>query len=365
MKFFYQKIDPEALKKIQQVKNLEKLFNQIMMRLQGNVEQSLQALKQLQQKGFIDKKISLENFTKDLLDKGLIKKNIKTNKVNLSKKGEWHLREQSFLEIFPQLKKGFGGNHQVSSMAGDSFEEVGDLKKFQFGDNFEQIHYTNSLFNAIKRGSFALELEEEDLEIKVREHAASMAIVLMIDISHSMILYGEDRITPAKELAMALTHFITTKFPRDDVRVVLFGDDAVEIDINALSTIAVGPYHTNTQMGLRKARSILSKKKQPYKQIIMITDGKPSMIKLSNGDYYKNSFGLDPEIVSRTLDEAVLCRKKNIFLTTFMITDDPYLKDFIHKLTKISKGKAFYSSIDNLGKFVLEDFINHKKRFLR
>ncbi len=367
MEFVYQKIDPEILKKIRQLKELHNIFNQLMIRLRGDVEKSLEALKGLQRQGYIDEKISLEDFKKDLLKRGIIeeKVNERGRGVSFTKRGEFKLREQVFKEIFQQLKKGFGGDHQVSHLSGSRFEESGQLKAFEFGDEFEQIHYTQSLFNSIKKGSFDLQLEESDLEVNIREESTSMAIVLMIDISHSMILYGEDRITPAKELAMALTHLITTKFPKDDISVILFGDDAIPININELSKISVGPYHTNTQMGLRKARERLSKKKQSYKQIIMITDGKPSMIKLANGKYYKNSFGLDPEIVSRTLDEAILCRKKNIFLTTFMLTDDPYLKNFIHKLTKVSKGKAFYSSVDNLGKFILEDFISNRKRLLR
>ncbi len=370
MEFSYQKIDPEILKKIQALKSLNNLFKELMMRLKGNVEQSLKAMEELKRQGFIDSKISIAEFKKDLVKRGIIKEakdspNSNKGKISLTQKGEFNLRESAFREIFQEMKKGWGGDHQVSHMSGDNFEESGFVKSYEFGDEVKDIHYSASIFNSIKRGSFDLSLEENDLEVNQRESSANTAIVLLIDISHSMVLYGEDRITPAKQLAMALTHLITTKFPKDDISIILFGDDAIPIDINGLSKISVGPYHTNTQMGLRKAREGLNKKKQFYKEIIMITDGKPSMIKLSNGEYYKNSFGLDPEIVKRTLDEAILCRKKGIHLTTFMITDDPYLKNFIEKLTRVSKGKAFYSSLNNLGKFVLQDFMKRKKKFLR
>jgi uncharacterized protein with von Willebrand factor type A (vWA) domain len=184
----------------------------------------------------------------------------------------------------------------------------------------------------------------------------------MIDISHSMILYGEDRITPAKQVAMAFTELILTKYPRDALNVVTFGDTAEEIKIKDLPYLTVGPYHTNTQAGLRMARQILLARKHVNRQIFMITDGKPSMITRPNGTLYKNPMGLDPRIVNRTLDEAVICRKKKIPITTFMVTDDPYLQNFVARLTELNKGRAYFSSVDNLGRFMLWDFVSNRKR---
>jgi uncharacterized protein with von Willebrand factor type A (vWA) domain len=177
-----------------------------------------------------------------------------------------------------------------------------------------------------------------------------------------MILYGEDRITPAKQVAMAFTELILTKFPKDSLNIVLFGDNAQEIQIKDLPYIGVGPYHTNTKAGLQMARQILLRKKSPNKQIFMITDGKPSMIVKGNGRPYKNPIGLDPMIVNRTLDEAVICRKKKITITTFMITDDPYLQEFVRKMTELNRGRAYFASADNLGDYLFWDFMSHRRK---
>lgn len=378
MLFCYQAVDKELLQKLNFLEYLESIFQEAMLKLQGNVDASLDAMEELQKLGYIDKNYNLEEFEKKLIQQGIIKK--KSSQINqagesgvflptkfsLSKLGILKLREHVFKEIFSNYKKSSLGNHPLP-INGNQNSEIGEIKrKFEFGDNLDNIDLNSSLLNnIIQQGNFNLNLEERDLEVYENIFVTNMAIVLLIDISHSMVLYGEDRITPAKKLALSLVHLITTKFPKDDLSVVLFGDDAVEVKLSDVHKIDVGPYHTNTQMGLRKARNILLKKKPINKQIIMITDGKPSMIKLSDDRYYKNSFGLDPEIVSRTLDEAILCRKRNIQMTTFMIADDPTLKQFINKLTKVSKGKAFYSNLDNLGKLVIENFLQNKKKHLR
>jgi uncharacterized protein with von Willebrand factor type A (vWA) domain len=177
-----------------------------------------------------------------------------------------------------------------------------------------------------------------------------------------MILYGEDRITPAKQVAMAFTEMIKKKYPKDALNIVTFGDDAREIQVKDLPYLTVGPFHTNTKAGLQTARNILMRRKNPNKQIFMITDGKPSVIRRRNGSLYKNPIGLDPIIVNRTLDEAVICRKKRIIITTFMITKDPYLKRFVMKLTELNKGRAYFSSPENLGNFVLMDFLNNRRK---
>ena len=234
---------------------------------------------------------------------------------------------------------------------------------FAFGDNFRAIDYSASLFNSITRsGDLGLDMSERDLEVYESERMTSCATVLMIDVSHSMILYGEDRITPAKQVAMAFTELILTKYPKDDLNIVLFGDTAEQVSIKDLPYIGVGPYHTNTQDGLRMARRILMAKKHVNKQIFMITDGKPSMITRANGQLYRNPMGLDPMIVNRTLDEAVICRKKKIPITTFMVTDDRYLQKFVERLTELNRGRAYYASVDDLGSFMLSDFVNNRRR---
>jgi Ca-activated chloride channel family protein len=194
------------------------------------------------------------------------------------------------------------------------------------------------------------------------EQTTNCATVMLIDISHSMILYGEDRITPAKQVALALSELILTKYPRDSLNIVLFGDFAKEVKVKDLPFIAVGPYHTNTKAGLEMARNILLKKKNVNKQIFMITDGKPSMITRRNGSIYKNPMGLDPVIVNRTLDEAIICRRKRIPITTFMIANDAYLRQFVAKLTELNRGRAYFSSAQNVGDYVFWDFVNRRKK---
>ena len=176
-----------------------------------------------------------------------------------------------------------------------------------------------------------------------------------------MILYGEDRITPAKKVAMALIEYIQQKYPKDVIDVVLFGDDAIPVETHQVARVSVGPFHTNTKAGLQAAMNILLKRKQANKQVFMITDGKPSAI-WENGELYKNPFGLDPKIVAQTVNEATALRRKGITITTFMITSDPYLQDFVDTLTQANKGRAYYSSLDNLGKFIFADYARNKKK---
>jgi uncharacterized protein with von Willebrand factor type A (vWA) domain len=221
---------------------------------------------------------------------------------------------------------------------------------------------SESLKNAqVNHGIDSFKLSENDLEVQETYDQSQMSTVLMIDISHSMILYGEDRITPAKKVAMALSEYITTRFPKDTLDILVFGNDAWTIEIKDLPYLQVGPYHTNTVAGLQLAMDILRKRRSSNKQIFMITDGKPTCIKKGK-KYYQNSFGLDRTIVSRTLNLAQSCRKMDIPITTFMIARDPYLMNFVDQFTKANQGKAFYSSLDGLGSFVFRDYKNNKSR---
>ena len=221
---------------------------------------------------------------------------------------------------------------------------------------------SESLKNAqINHGIDDFKLHASDLEVNERFYQSRTSTVLMIDISHSMILYGEDRITPAKKVALALAELITTRYPNDTIDIIVFGNDAWQIQIKDLPYLKVGPYHTNTVAGLSLAMDILRKRKNPNKQIMMITDGKPTCLKIGK-KYYKNSYGLDRKILNRTLALAVKCRKLQIPITTFMIARDPYLVDFVDKFTKANAGKAFYSSLQGLGEFLFMDYKQNKRK---
>jgi len=221
-----------------------------------------------------------------------------------------------------------------------------------------------SLANALKRTQGELQLAEEDLEVQETEHLTSCATVVAIDVSHSMVLYGEDRITPAKTVALALTELIQTKYPKDYLAAVQFGDRAERIPISKLPYVQAGPFHTNTREALQLARGILERRKQPNRQIFLITDGKPSAITEGNA-VYKNPMGLDLRIVNRTLEEADQCRRQRIVITTFMIATDPWLQEFVERLTQVNRGRAYFASPDDLGEFLLADYIRNRRQRVR
>jgi len=361
VKFIYSEWDDSLYAALKNMSDLMAIYNYLLMRLGGDVEATLKLMKRLQEQGMLDSKYDLEKFEAALKDSRLIKQT--KAGLKLSAKGERSLRRDAFEQIFLKMRASGQGNHRLQYEGGASEDPLPEKRSFRFGDSPRNIDFTASMFNSVKRtADLGLNMQERDLEVFETERSTSCATVLMIDISHSMILYGEDRITPAKQVAMAFTEMILTKYPRDSLNVVTFGDTAQEIKIKDLPYLAVGPYHTNTQAGLRMARQILLAKKHVNRQIFMITDGKPSMITRPNGTLYKNPMGLDPRIVNRTLDEAVVCRKKKIPITTFMVTDDPYLQNFIARLTELNKGRAYFSSVDNLGKFMLWDFVSNRKR---
>ncbi|HYH15149.1 MAG TPA: VWA domain-containing protein, partial [Flavisolibacter sp.] len=267
----------------------------------------------------------------------------------------------SLEEIFGKLKKTKTGDHQTKK-PGLGDEVSPDTRPFQFGDMLEQIDFTESIRNAqINHGLDSFTMQEDDLQIRETDFKAQTSTVLMIDISHSMILYGEDRITPAKKVAMALSELITTKYPKDTLDIVVFGNDAWPVEIKDLPYLQVGPYHTNTVAGLELAMDILRRRKNPNKQIFMITDGKPTCLKIGKR-YYKNSFGLDRKVTSRCMNLAAQCKKLKIPITTFMIASDPYLQRFVQEFTETNNGKAFFASLDRLGAFIFKDFESGKRK---
>ena len=237
-----------------------------------------------------------------------------------------------------------------------------ETRPFRFGDSIEQIDFTASIRNAqINHGIEDFRFGEDDLEIRETDFKTQTSTVLMIDISHSMILYGEDRITPAKKVAMALSELIHTRYPKDTLDIVVFGNDAWTIEVKDLPYLQVGPYHTNTVAGLELAMDILRKRKNPNRQIFMITDGKPTCLKIG-AKYYKNSFGVDLKIFNRCLNLATQCKKLKIPVTTFMIATDPYLQRFVSEFTEANNGKAFFASLDKLGAFIFKDFESGKNK---
>jgi len=358
--FEYAAWDEELLKAFQGMADLMKLYNYLMTRLGADPEQVLKMMKDLQAQGYLPPEMDLEAFQKLLEEKGLVSST--PEGPRLTPKGERRLREAAFEEIFNKLRKAGTGDHRASRGSSEGDEVLPEKRRFEFGDDVRLIDFSDSLFNAVGRsGDFEMDLAEEDLEVYETDRATGCATVLLIDISHSMILYGEDRITPAKQVALAFAHLILTRYPKDDLSVVLFGDEATEVAVKDIPYIQVGPFHTNTQQGLRLAREILLKKRQVNRQIFMITDGKPSLITEPDGTLYKNSVGLDPRIVGKTLDEAAFCRRKNVTITTFMVTEDPYLQQFVERLTEINQGRAFFASLDDLGEFMMKSFIHGRK----
>jgi len=344
--------------------SLLNMFLQLLVITSGDISEALSWLTNLdKQYSITNPNYGIGNFIEDLKDKGYISDKTPEGEFKLTAKSEMSIRQNALEEIFGKLKKSGKGSHPTR-VPGQGEEPGTDRREFQFGDTLEQISLTDSLKNAqINHGVSDFKLTENDLEIVEAEYKTQTSTVLMIDISHSMILYGEDRITPAKKVAMALSELIMRKYKKDTLDVLVFGNDAWQIDIKDLPYLSVGPYHTNTVAGLELAMDLLRKRKNKNKQIFMITDGKPTCIK-QGIKYYKNSFGLDPKILGKTLDLAAACRKLNIPITTFMIASDPYLKQFVKEFTQVNNGSAYYSSLKGLGELIFEDYKrNKKKRF--
>ena len=348
---------------------LFEIFKELITHTSGDFDEAIHWLRELDiEYGLTDENYTIDDFIRDLIEKSYIREEIKPDGsgkgMGLTAKTEKLLREYALKQIFGKLKRSGTGNHKTNHL-GQGAEPSGELKNFQFGDPIENIVLTESLKNAqIHSGIDDLQIRQEDLVVEKTEHKSQMSTVLMIDISHSMILYGEDRITPAKKVAMALAELITTRYPKDTLDILVFGNDARRIPIKDLPYLQVGPYHTNTVAGLELAMDVLRRKKNTNKQIFMITDGKPSCLKMSDGTYYKNSAGLDKTIVEKCYLMARQAKKLHIPITTFMIASDPYLKQFVQEFTKANNGKAFFTGLNNLGEMIFEDYEkNRKKRF--
>ncbi len=354
------------------MEGLFKLFSYLLMKTSGNVDDALEWLEYLDEQRGILGTITMQELVEALKKEGLIREDEGRDDGrggqghSLTGKGKRQIRKDALEEIFSSLKKSSPGDHRTPH-AGQGVEQTGELRPFTFGDHVSHIDPTQTLSNALRRDGNLdrFTLREEDIRLHETEQTSAVATVLMLDISHSMILYGEDRITPAKQVALALSELIMTRYPKDRLHVVLFGDDAVEVDVGDIATVSVGPYHTNTRAGLKMARSLLRRQRNANRQIFMVTDGKPSAMFEESGRLYKNSFGLDPKIVNRTLDEAVACRREGITISTFMVAQDAYLIDFVEDLTKANMGRAYFTGLGNLGEMLFVDYIKNRKRKYR
>lgn len=349
---------------------LFEIFKELITHTSGDFDEAIEWLRELDKEyKLTDENYTIDDFIEDLLKKDYVRQEIKPDGSagdgkQITAKTEKLLREYALKQIFGKLKKAGQGNHKTRH-SGIGSEDTGELKNYQYGDALESIALTESLKNAqIHSGMDEFQLRQEDLMVQDTQHNAQMSTVLMIDISHSMILYGEDRITPAKKVAMALAELITTRYPKDTLDVLVFGNDARPISIKELPYLQVGPYHTNTVAGLELAMDMLRRKKNTNKQIFMITDGKPSCLNMPDGTYYKNSVGLDEKIVEKCYVKARQARRLHIPITTFMIASDPYLQQFIRQFTTANKGKAFYTGLDNLGEMIFEDYEENRKKRL-
>lgn len=354
------------------------IFQELITHTSGDVDEALDWLRELDKEyELTDDDYTIDDFIEDLKAKGYLREEFEDGgegdkgedgeggALSITAKMERLIRQRALDQIFGKLKRSGSGNHKTGK-SGRGDEHTGEFRAYQYGDELARISMTESLKNAqINHGLDSFSLSEDDLVVEDTQYKAQMSTVLMIDISHSMILYGEDRITPAKKVAMALAELITTRYPKDTLDILVFGNDAWPIAIKELPYLKVGPYHTNTVAGLQLAMDMLRRKRNTNKQIFMITDGKPSCLRLPNGEYYKNSVGLDDYIVEKCYAMAQQARKLHIPITTFMIAQDPYLKQFVRHFTQANKGKAFYTGLKGLGEMIFEDYEQNRRKRIK
>ncbi|MFL1012322.1 vWA domain-containing protein [Flavisericum labens] len=345
------------------------IFKELITHTSGDFDEAIDWLRELDKEySLTTPEYTIEDFIEDLKKKGYLREEINpdgSGGLAITAKTERAIRQQALDQIFGKIKRSGQGNHRSKS-PGIGDEHTGDFRNYQFGDALDKVSMTESLKNAqINHGIADFTLSESDLVVEETLHKSQMSTVLMIDISHSMILYGEDRITPAKKVAMALAELITTRYPKDTLDILVFGNDAWQIEIKDLPYLKVGPYHTNTVAGLELAMDLLRRKRNTNKQIFMITDGKPSCLRLPNGEYFKDSFGLNPKITNKCYMMAQQARKLHIPITTFMIAKDPYLMQFVREFAHANQGKAFYTGLKGLGEMIFEDYETNRKKRIR
>jgi len=354
---------------IQQALEQGKMFpderlEQMMEKLQGLSEEEVQQLlDRLLQKLVDDGHITIDEPNSEQAPRAGAGNGPETKvKFEVTDKTLDFLGFKTLKDLLGSLGKSSFGRHDTRDLA-TGIEASGASKVYEFGDTLN-LNVSETLFSAIRRegAKVPLDLDYSDLHVHQCEYQSSCATVLMLDCSHSMILYGEDRFTPAKKVALALAHLIRTQYPGDSLRCVLFHDSAEELAISQLARVQVGPYYTNTRDGLILAQRLLAQEKKDMRQIVMITDGKPSALTLDDGRMYRNAFGLDPLVISRTLEEVNRCKKQGILINTFMLASDYGLVNFIQKVTDMCRGKAYFATPQNLGQYLLMDYMNRKTR---
>jgi Ca-activated chloride channel homolog len=347
------------------------IFGQIYLRANGDMAQTLEWLRRLgERNGLFTRDLTFEDVLDQLEKAGLIRRD--KSGFEVTPRGEQTVRDQVYDRVFRNLSRSLKGEHRTGR-SGRGGERLSETRDFRHGDDIGDVDFRNSLRNSLRRLvtekselepptalGVAQEWREDDFEVHEREEHSACSTVLMIDISHSMILYGEDRITPAKNVAISLSEHIRRHYPRDTLDVLTFGDEAQEIPVRDIAKVAVGPFHTNTCDGLRLARSILRRRHNANKRILMVTDGKPSAI-FDRGRLYRNSFGLDPLVLEKTYGEAHLCRKEKIRVTTFMVASDPLLIEFVETFTRLCQGQAFFTGLGRLGEFVFVDYAQNRR----
>ncbi len=361
MRHRYAYLDPELVRSLLAAIDLLRLFNQLLLAAAGDAARAREWMRELQGRGYLDEGLDLDRFFAQLEEQGLVSPAAAGGALTAS--GARQLRRSAFEEVFASLAKAGPGYHAVQA-AGEGVDSLPETRPYAFGDELSAIDPVRSTENALRRTKGDLDLAEEDLEVNEREQLTSCATVVAIDISHSMVLYGEDRITPAKTVALAMTELITSKYPNDWLGVLVFGDRATRIELSDIPGIQVGPFHTNTCEALEAARAMLAGRRHPNKQVLLITDGKPSAITEGHA-VYKNPYGLDLKIVNRTLEEADRCRRQKVVITTFMIATDPMLQQFVEQLTKVNRGRAYFANPTDLGGFVLADYVANRRRRVR
>jgi len=333
------------------------------MQMDGTLEDLIeQLIERMQQEDFISIEDPPDDPSRSSSAGGQLGDSPQQAKFEITDKSLDFLGFKALRDLLGSLGKSSFGRHDTRDMA-TGIEASGSSKPYEFGDTLN-LNITATLSNAIQRDGLDLPLniEYSDLQVHQCEYQSSCATVVMLDCSHSMILYGEDRFTPAKKVAMALSQLIRTQYPGDSLSLVLFHDSAEEVPLSQLARVKVGPYYTNTREGLRMAQRILQRQRKDMKQIVMITDGKPSALTLEDGRIYKNAFGLDPLVVSETLEEVSKCKRAGILINTFMLASDYGLIQFVQKVTQMCRGKAYFTTPYTLGQYLLLDYMTRKTR---
>lgn len=372
MRWLYERFDPARHGRAELEKLLRRIFHALLVRTDGDVDEAMRWLEVLAERHqLLPKGYTLEDFRKALERDREVRSDPVTGEFSLTGRGAREIRRDSLELIFQGLRKGGAGEHRTPH-AGAQGERLPETRPYEFGDDVAAVDWASTYRNAaMRRGAESAPagapgaIEEQDLEVYETEHRTSCATVLLLDISHSMTLYGEDRMSPAKTVALALDELVTSQFPKDTLEVVLFGDEAKRVRREDLPFVSNGPFHTNTRAGLRMARELLLRSRAANRQIFLITDGKPSALTEPDGSIYKNPMGLDRRIVNKTLEEAAECHRKGIPITTFMVAQDAYLQSFVEEFAKVNQGRVYFSGLDNLGSYVFVDYLRNRRRRVR